>query len=486
MFFFTYLGRELRRRMRQAIVIALGLALGVGLVITVSAASSGIKKAQDDVLSSLYGVGTDVTVTQKPAPPKGSGSKTSIRIGGPPGSGSVGAQECANGKCHTLKGGVIDTLTSMNYGTIGQDWVTRIAGRHDVASAVGGLILTATNTTIPSSASQNFTPPATFTVDGLDLSHLRLGPFSSGTIRSGRTFTSADAGSDVAVVDADYARANKLKVGSKVTIAQKPFRVIGIIRQAQGSGAPNVYIPLARAQALATKGLVGSGHLTNDINTVYVSAASSADIATVQKEISSLLPHATVTTAASLASEVTGSLSSTAKLANDLGRWLAVLVLIAAFAVASLLTVAAVSRRVREFGTLKALGWRGRRLTAQVLGETITTGILGGAAGVGLGYLGAELITKIAPKLYAKVSEGTGQHFFGQVGNSAGGPGPIGTRSLTPNATHTVGVPLVAHVGLAAVIAAVLLAILGGLLAGAIGSWRMGRLRPAVALATVE
>ena len=34
--FFTYIWRELRRRMRQAVLIALGLALGVGLVITVT------------------------------------------------------------------------------------------------------------------------------------------------------------------------------------------------------------------------------------------------------------------------------------------------------------------------------------------------------------------------------------------------------------------------------------------------------------------
>ena len=36
--FFTYLGRELRRRMRQASFAALGLAVGIGLVITVTAA----------------------------------------------------------------------------------------------------------------------------------------------------------------------------------------------------------------------------------------------------------------------------------------------------------------------------------------------------------------------------------------------------------------------------------------------------------------
>ena len=66
--FFTYLRRELRRRMRQAIFIALGLALGIGLVITVTAASSGVKAAQGTVLQNLYGVGTDVTVTQTPRP----------------------------------------------------------------------------------------------------------------------------------------------------------------------------------------------------------------------------------------------------------------------------------------------------------------------------------------------------------------------------------------------------------------------------------
>lgn len=56
-FFLRYLGRELGRRARQATVIALGLALGIGLVITVSAAPTGVKNAQARVLHSLYGLG---------------------------------------------------------------------------------------------------------------------------------------------------------------------------------------------------------------------------------------------------------------------------------------------------------------------------------------------------------------------------------------------------------------------------------------------
>jgi ABC-type lipoprotein release transport system permease subunit len=50
MFFFTYLRRELRRRMRQAVVIAAGLALGIAPVITVTAMSSGVRAAQGMVL----------------------------------------------------------------------------------------------------------------------------------------------------------------------------------------------------------------------------------------------------------------------------------------------------------------------------------------------------------------------------------------------------------------------------------------------------
>ena len=98
------------------------------------------------------------------------------------------------------------------------------------------------------------------------------------------------------------------------------------------------------------------------VNTIYVAADSSADIATVQKEIRNALPGTTVTTSSDLASEVTGSLSSASSLANNLGKWLAIAVLVAAFLLASLLTMRAVSRRVREFGTLKALGWRSRRV----------------------------------------------------------------------------------------------------------------------------
>jgi putative ABC transport system permease protein len=469
MFFFTYLAKELRRRLRQTIFIALGLAVGVGLVLTVTAASAGVRNAQAGVLKGLYGVGTDVTVSgpapsaQAPGGGQGGGSRVQIQLG--PG----GAQMCVNGKCRTLKDGyTIDNLASTSYSPISALDVAKIAALRDVTAAAGGLLLTDNQTTI----SSNPSPPTSFTVDGADIGHSKLGPLSEAAVSSGRPFTAADADKNVALVDKGYAASNGLKVGGTMKIGGTAFTIIGLVAQPEGSSPPNVYIPLASAQAVAKQGPAG-GSLKNDVNTIYVTAASAADIPAVQQEISRLLPAAQVTTPSSLASQVTGSLSSAAKLADDLGTWLSVLVLIAAFAVAVLLTMAAVARRVREFGTLKALGWPGRRIIAQVMGESLAVGVLGAAVGVGLGYAGAAVINAVAPPLSATLAEATGLHIMTPDG------------AVNPTTSHTVSVPLIASVGGAAIAAAIALALAGALLAGGFGSWRIGRLRPADALAQV-
>jgi putative ABC transport system permease protein len=477
--FFTYLWRELRRRMRQAIFISLGLALGVGLVITVTAASSGVKDAQTTVLHSLYGIGTDITVTK--AAPKGTGGASSFSIGG--GKPSAG-QNFDKNMLLSASGGL---------GTISSSDVTSISQLSHVGNAAGALALTDLDVSgkIPAVTRSNPNPGKTsfnttsFSVLGADTASHGIGPLASGKLTAGRMFTSADANSNVALLDANYAAQNKLKPGSKVTIGNSnavgtSFKVIGVVQAPPGAAAPaEVYIPLARAQHFGASPRGGES-MSNKVNTIYVSATSAAYIGGVQQEISKLLPTATVTTSSDLANQVSGSLSSTASLANNLGKWLAVAVLIAAFMLASLLTMAAVARRVREFGTLKALGWRSRRIVGQVMGEAMVIGIIGGAVGVAIGFAGAELVTKLAPPLSAT------------VGQTGGGNGPGGAAvakvlsSIRHNAVHTVSVHLSAPVTVDAVVIAVVLAVSGGLLSGALGGWRAARLRPAAALARLE
>jgi ABC-type antimicrobial peptide transport system permease subunit len=504
--FFTYVRRELRHRMRQAVLIALSLALGVGLVITVTAAAAGVRDAQGAVLRALYGVGTDVTVTKTPA----AGSLTPGSVGFRTGT----VQRPAPGtKINTSTLGGTATLASISASS-----VTTVAGLGDVAAAAGGLTLTdrTLSGTMPAinahggggfgggggggggragagaggfagggsspggSGSQNFRASFTantFAVNGVDLSAGELGPLSSGKLSSGRTFTTSDASSDVAVIDANYAAQNKLKVGSTVAIGNSAgtttnFKVIGIVSEPAGDNPADVYIPLAVAQKLA--GLRG------DVNTIYVAASNSSAIGTVSSEISRALPGDTVTTSAGLANEVTGSLSSASSLANNLGRWLAMAVLISAFLLASLLTMAAVSRRVREFGTLKALGWTSHRIVGQVLGEAVVMGIIGGAIGVGLGLAGAELVTRMSPPLTAVVGPITGAATPG--GARQFGFGAF--RNADP-AAHAVAVHLTASVSTGVIVLAVLLAVAGGIVAGIFGGWRAARLRPADALSKV-
>jgi putative ABC transport system permease protein len=469
--------------MRQAIFIAIGLAIGIGLVITVMGASSGVKAAQAKVLRALYGIGTDITVTTKPTPPKGAQGSVPISSGkatsGGPGGNGPHAQACINGKCYTS--GTIDTLDSGDYGPLSAATIAQIAQLKHVSAAAGGLVLTDNRIVLPTGSNSRLVPPTSVSVNGTDISHPKLGPLSNASLTTGRTFTAADKDAYVAVVDSNYATAHKLHVKDTVTLADKKFTIIGIATQPQASSPPSVYIPLARAQALASNPATGKS-MKNLVNTVYVTAASASDIGAVQKEIAHLLPQATITSSSDLASEITGSAASAAKLAGALGRWLAVLVLIAAFAVASLLTMAAVARRVPEFGTLKALGWRSSRIVSQVLGESVGTGIVGGLAGVGLGFAGVAIIDKIAPKLSASIPSANGG--TGPTTHVAGGPG--GASIVGPAATHTtIAVPMSASVTIGAIILAVLLAVAGGLVAGSFGGWRAARLRPAAALARV-
>ncbi|HTZ23810.1 MAG TPA: ABC transporter permease, partial [Streptosporangiaceae bacterium] len=380
--FFTYLRRELRRRMRQAIFISVGLALGIGLVITVTAASSGVKAAQGSVLQNLYGVGTAATVTKTPT--AGSFGTGNRNFNFKPGS--------------TVK---IDDLTATrSLGTLDDTVITTISKLNGVAGVSGALTADDVDTTfkIPDfsggggggagggrgsgggggggngGGGGGFRGPGGFnagnavSVDGIDLasSAQALGPLSNGNLTSGRTLKASDASSDVAVIDSSYAKSASLKVGSAVTLASTKFTVVGIVSEPASDSSADVYVPLARAQALSS--------MAGKVNTIYVAADSSSAISAVQKEIQKAVPGSTVTTSADLASEVTGSLSSASTLANNLGKWLAIAVLIAAFLLASLLTMSAVSRRVREFGTLKALGWRSRRVIGQVMGESVAMG----------------------------------------------------------------------------------------------------------------
>jgi putative ABC transport system permease protein len=475
MFPITYLRRELRWRLRQSVFVSLGLAVGIGLVITVTAVSRGVQDAQDTALTSLYGVGTDITVT---AAADGPGDQTATNsLLQKLQSGTLAPGESIRGD-FLVGYGTEQSMSGNGLGRLGRAAITRIARLPGVAAAAGGLTATdlRVTVTIPEGGDGfgNWDlKTSAFQVGGADVGAAGLGPLASGTLTAGRGFAAADANSAVAVVDAGFAAQQRLTVGSTVTVADKPSEVVGIVSQPPGATPASVYVPLAQAQALA--------RMADDVNTIYVAADSASDVAAVRAQIARLLPSANLTSADSLAGQVSGSLSTAARLSDDVGRWLAIMVLAAAFALACLLTLSAVSRRAGELGLLKALGWQSRRVIGQVTAEALVQGLAGAVLGAAFGVGATTLIARWSPSLSATVDPPTpgdrltgacpgGCSFRASIASSR----TVGALDLTPQLTPRM------------IVLAVLLALAGGLVAGAFGGWRAARLRPAIALRRVE
>lgn len=486
--YWTYLRRELAGRTKQTAIVAIGLAVAIALVIVVNALSAGVRDAQSEALSSVYGVGTDLTVTGAQTEPGQGGGGPRFDFGADDGTTQDGTTSLSQSRL----------LTDMRRGTLDGTTVTTIADLDGVGAATGALSLT--NTTfsgeIPdrSTASGSPTeggqdagmgqPPAggpgggggsafgidSFTVLGIDPS-ATVGPLTSVAVSDGRGLEASDAGADVAMLDATYAASTDLTVGGTIDVGGTPMQIVGIVSSASADAdtAADVYLPLDVAQSLAGVGDV--------VSTVYVQATSADDIGAVQSEVSAVLPDATVSSQSELASTVSGSLSTASSLISNLGTWLSMVVLAVAVALAVLFTLSGVARRTREFGTLKAIGWSNGRVVRQVAGESLVQGLIGGAAGLILGLGGILLVNLISPT----ISVGTASAGGDQRGPGVGSA-PAGFGSPVEQTTDIV---LSAPVTPTVVVAAVGIAVLGGVLAGALGGWRAARLSPAAALRSV-
>jgi ABC-type antimicrobial peptide transport system permease subunit len=303
----------------------------------------------------------------------------------------------------------------------------------------------------------------TYTAAGLDPAHPDQGPVTAAQLVKG-TFLAPTSTDDV-VVNVAYANNHKLTVGSTILINGTSYHVVGLVNPTLSGNTADLYFPLATMQKLAGQ--------SQRINMVLVRADNANDVAAVAKEVQAVLPGAQVVTTKALADQVSGSLSDAKKITDRFGGALAAIVLCAAFAIAVLLTLGAVAKRVREIGTLRAIGWGRGRVVGQLLAETTGIGVIGAALGVGLGALIAVAVGHWAPALTANkpTVPGQGSSTLARFLDLGG----------TSSAGGTTHVPLNVALHPSTLLIGVALALLGGLLAGAVGGWRAARLAPAVA-----
>jgi putative ABC transport system permease protein len=490
-FYVGYMLSELRRRRGRTVLTALGLAVGVALVVTVTALSTGLDRAQAKVLEPLTGVGTDLSVTR---PIKLTGGSANGGFAGPRltqkereqldkenGATRLGLRNLGKPGSHFSR----DSFVATSQLSFAASRVAKTRALAGVKDAAGGLTLAAIHTegTVPTQSQQpqgGFAGPpgggqtvgprnidlTSITVTGVDQTHPGLGAVTSGQLQHGRYF-SRSGSSREAILNGSYARRKGLGLNDKIQLGGKTFTVIGLARTPLGGQASDVYVKLATLQKLSDR--------AGRVNTLYVRATSSDQVSPVAAAIKSSFPGASVTTAKDLADRVSGSLVDAKNLTNKLGTALEIVGLLAAVLIASLLTLSSVTKRIRELGTLKALGWSQRLVVRQVTGESVLQGLAGGILGVALGVGGAALIGAFAPTLKATVASA-----------AAPGPalfGPFGQGSVAPGSTS---IALTAPVSLGLIALAVALALVGGVVSGAVGGLRAARLRPADALRHID
>jgi ABC-type antimicrobial peptide transport system permease subunit len=305
------------------------------------------------------------------------------------------------------------------------------------------------------------TQTASYTVAGVNPGAQTGGLITKAQVTKGTWFTGN--ATDEVLVNQAYATQKGLHAGGTITINSKAYKIVGLVNPTLTGDVSDIYFDLNTAQTLAAA--------PKEINEVLVSVKNASDVNTVTAAIKKALPGATVLTSKSLADSVSGSLSNAKKLADTLGGALAIVVLLAAFLIAVLLTLSSVAKRVREIGTLRAIGWSRGAVVRQIVAETIGIGILGGVLGIALGIVIAAVISAVAPGLSVTTSGlavGASQ-LSSSIGQS------------TSASVHSV-VHLTAPIHVTTVLLGLAGAIVGGVLAGIAGGWRASRLAPAAAL----
>jgi putative ABC transport system permease protein len=188
-------------------------------------------------------------------------------------------------------------------------------------------------------------------------------------------------------------------VGRQVRIGIHPFTVVGVLQsKGQSSGGDDqddaVFIPYTTAQ----KRLMGVDYL----RTISISAATAEGVAPVAREVAELLRlrHEIFPgepddfRVRTLDEMIAVRTSTTRTMTSLLSGIAAVSLLVGGIGVMNIMLVS-VTERTREIGLRVAVGARQRDVKLQFLTEAVLLSLVGGACGIGLGYLLSQGVTEV-------------------------------------------------------------------------------------------
>jgi putative ABC transport system permease protein len=206
--------------------------------------------------------------------------------------------------------------------------------------------------------------------------------YENARILAGRSFQANDADANVAIVGRLYAE--QRQAHKQIVLNGQPFKVIGIYTTANDFGDNHVFIPINAFRAAFNPG--------KRLSKIFVTVDSVANVERVVAELKErLVDEADVVTAPEAVSTARTSLGALAVSS----AYAAVLLFAIGAVVTVFVMVLSMRERVREIGTLKAIGASNREVVLQFLSEAFAMSALGGAGALLLALLLAPLFGRI-------------------------------------------------------------------------------------------
>ncbi len=189
-------------------------------------------------------------------------------------------------------------------------------------------------------------------------------------------------------------------IGQTIRMNKQPFTIVGVLEFVGGGGfgsADNIFlIPFTTAQVRL------NSRTPQQVGQILVQATSANTVTAASDEITSILRarhHITTATddfqVLSQASFVQSAQTITGTFTVFLGGVAGISLLVGGIGIMNIMLVS-VTERTREIGLRKALGARKRDILVQSLTESAMLSLLGGLIGIGLGYIIAGVIGRIA------------------------------------------------------------------------------------------
>ncbi len=370
---YSYVLKELRHHHNRTLVNILGIGIGIALFVSINAVSTAYQKA---VSLPFKNLGADVVV-QRP-------EKRAVDSGQAPAS---------------MRG---IRLPFSNQLLPSED-LEKLKTIEGVDSMASSLLL------------WEFDKSGFRTIMGVDLTQPSLGPVKvKDWLKEGR-FPQKEG---EVVLEKHYAKFHHTQIGGTVEINGRPFSVVGLLEIKEGSqiASANIYLPLQDAQGLlgtesgsvhpvsnssrydskpsralnpAIGGTVEQRSIISDgVNIVYLRLKNPSLLSQVKTSIARQLNGVSVASSDS-SLELMGGVS---KISDQFSFIVSLIALGGAVFLIVKAMLSNLVERSREIGILKAVGWTGRDVQKQLMGEVFLQSLLGGVLGIVMGYFFSYLL----------------------------------------------------------------------------------------------